>query len=141
MPDAAAPPGAEPPRRDGKPRVPRARFCTLVAEAMETIPASLRERIVNVEVVVEDAVDADTLADLGFDAERDVVFGLYQGTPAPERGTAYSALPDRISIYYLPLTDQHADEYHLRREIRRTVVHEVAHYFGLSDREIRRMGY
>ena len=50
-------------------------------------------------------------------------------------------MPDRIVIYYLPLTDLYADEYHLRREIRRTVVHEIGHYFGLSDREIRGMGY
>jgi predicted Zn-dependent protease with MMP-like domain len=134
-------PAAGPPRRDGKPRIPRERFRELVAEAMATIPQSLRSRIVNLELVVEDQPDAETLADLGLDPEQDVLFGLYHGTPISERGTAYSALPDRIAIYYLPLTDEHADEYHLRREIRRTVVHEVAHYFGLSDREIRRMGY
>ncbi len=130
-------------RGGGRPeRFPLARFREIVAEAIDSIPAKLHERIENVEVVVEEEPDAETLGEMGLDPERDTLYGLYQGTPIPVRGATYgNALPDRIVIYYLPLTDRFTDEYHLRREIRRTVVHEVAHYFGLSDREIRGMGY
>ena len=51
------------------------------------------------------------------------------------------ALPDRVVIYYFPLAEDFTDEYHLRREIRRTVVHEIGHFFGFSDRRMREMGY
>ena len=113
-----------------------------MAEAIDSIPEHLHRRIENVEVVVEDEPDEETLIDMGLDPEADTLFGLYQGTPISERGASFgNALPDRIVIYYLPLTDVFADEYHLRREIRRTVIHEIGHYFGLSDREIRGMGY
>lgn len=127
----------------GEPRrIPRARFREIVAEAIDSIPTALRRRIENVAVVVEDQPDDEALLDLGLDPHVDTLYGLYQGTPISERGATFgNALPDRIVIYYLPLTDDFADEYHLRREIRRTVVHEVGHYFGLSDREIRGMGY
>jgi predicted Zn-dependent protease with MMP-like domain len=123
-------------------RIARARFREIVAEAIESIPERLLTRIENVAVVVEDAPDEETLHDLGLDPEGDSLYGLYQGTPITERGDAFgNALPDRIVIYYLPLTEDFGDEYHLRREIRRTVVHEVGHFFGLSDSELRRMGY
>ena len=128
--------------RSEPPRFPLERFRAVVAEAIDSIPEHLHRRIENVEVVVEDEPDEETLIDMGLDPEADTLFGLYQGTPISERGASFgNALPDRIVIYYLPLTDVFADEYHLRREIRRTVIHEIGHYFGLSDREIRGMGY
>ena len=120
----------------------RARFREIVAEAIDSIPEALHRRIENVAVVVEDEPDAETLLDLGLDPAEDTLYGLYQGTPISERGASFgNALPDRIVIYYLPLTEDFGDDYHLRREIRRTVIHEVGHFFGLSDRELRGMGY
>jgi predicted Zn-dependent protease with MMP-like domain len=131
--------------KDGPPapvRIARSRFEEIVAQAIDSIPENLHRRIENVAVVIEDAPDRETLLDLGLDAKEDTLYGLYQGTPISERGAAYgNALPDRIVIYYLPLTEDFGDEYHLRREIRRTVIHEIGHYFGLSDRELRGMGY
>jgi predicted Zn-dependent protease with MMP-like domain len=120
----------------------RARFREIVAEAIDSIPEALHRRIENVAVVVEDEPDAETLRDLGLDPAEDTLYGLYQGTPLSERGASFgNALPDRVVIYYLPLTEDFGDDYHLRREIRRTVIHEVGHFFGLSDRELRGMGY
>jgi predicted Zn-dependent protease with MMP-like domain len=122
-------------------RVSRARFRELVAKAMDEIPDEIRTRVENVAIVVEDDPDDETLLDLGLDPEEDTLFGYYHGTPLEDRGSGYSALPDRIVLYYLPLTDEFGDEYHLTREIRRTLVHEIGHYFGFSDRQLEGWGY
>lgn len=108
---------------------------------MDEIPGEIRARVENVTIVVEDEPDDETLLDLGLDPEEDTLFGYYHGTPIGERDSGYSALPDRIVLYYLPLTDEFGDEYHLTREIRRTLVHEIGHYFGFSDRQLQRWGY
>lgn len=130
------------PRGEPDRRVPLAHFREIVAQAMDSIPEALQRRIENVAVVVEDEPDDETLLDLDLDPETETIYGVYQGTPISERGASFgNALPDRIVIYYLPLTDDFGDDYHLRREIRRTVIHEIGHYFGLSDRELRGMGY
>ncbi len=126
-------------RRRG--RVSRRRFRELLAEALDEIPGEIRSHVENLAVVVEEEPDEETLLDLGLDPERDTLFGLYQGVPLSERDTSYAALPDRVVLYYLPLTDEFPDESHLRCEVRRTLVHEIGHYFGFSDDEIERWGY
>jgi predicted Zn-dependent protease with MMP-like domain len=125
----------------GGQRFPLDRFRALVSEALDSLPKAIQPYLQNVAVVVEDQPDEEILVDLGLDPDLDTLFGLYTGTPVGERGSAHNALPDHIAIYYLPLTDEWADEYHLRREIRRTVVHEVGHHFGFSDKRLREMGY
>jgi predicted Zn-dependent protease with MMP-like domain len=137
------PPAAEPRAPSAPPPwIDRDSFRAIVAEAMDAIPGHLRRRIENAVVVVEDEPDRETLLDVGLDPDEDSLYGLYQGTPISERGASFgNALPDRIVIYYLPLTEDFRDAYHLRREIRRTVIHEIGHFFGLSDRELRGMGY
>jgi predicted Zn-dependent protease with MMP-like domain len=122
-------------------RVPLARFRELVAQALDSLPEEIGRLLENVAVVVEDEPDDETLLGVGLDPELDTLFGLYHGVPRDERGASHSALPDHITIYYLPLTDEYADEYHLRREIRRTLVHEIGHHFGFSDKRLREMGY
>jgi predicted Zn-dependent protease with MMP-like domain len=122
-------------------RFPLERFRELVAEALDTLPNTIQAYLANVAVVVEDEPDDEILLEMGLDPELDTLFGLYTGTPVGLRGASHSALPDHVAIYYLPLTDEYADEYHLRREIRRTVVHEVGHHFGFSDQRLRGMGY
>lgn len=128
--------------REARGPVSRERFSEIVAEEMNALPDDVHRHLVNVAIVVEDEPDRETLLDLGLDPEEDSLYGFYDGTPIDERGDSFAfALPDRIVIYYRPLTEDYGDEYHLRREIRKTVVHEVGHFFGLSDREIERMGY
>ncbi|HEY8515910.1 MAG TPA: metallopeptidase family protein [Candidatus Binatia bacterium] len=122
-------------------RVSRDRFRELVAEAMDSLPRDIAALLDNVAVVVEDEPDEETIRSVGLDPEVDTLFGLYHGVPLDERGASHCALPDHITIYYLPLTDEYADEYHLRREIRRTLVHEIGHHFGFSDKRLREMGY
>ena len=69
------------------------------------------------------------------------LFGLYEGIPLPERGDMAGELPDRITIFRLPLEDEFRDPAELEREIRITVLHELGHYFGLDEERLGDLGY
>ena len=102
-----------------------------VRAALDSLPPELARALENVAVVVEDENPEDP--DL---------FGLYHGVPLPERGSGYAgALPDKISIYRLPLEDEFDDPAELEEEIRITVLHELAHYFGFDEDRIAELGY
>ena len=102
-----------------------------VRAALDELPPELAGALENVAVVVEDEHPDDP--DL---------FGLYQGVPLPERGEGYAGrLPDRIAIYRLPLQESFPDPDELREEIRITVLHELAHYFGIDEDRLEELGY
>jgi predicted Zn-dependent protease with MMP-like domain len=101
-----------------------------VREALDEIPPELAAALENIAVVVEDEHPEDP--DL---------FGLYHGIPLPERGDMAGQLPDKISIYRIPLEESFPDPDDLREEIRITVLHELAHYFGLDEERIADLGY
>ena len=114
----------------------RARFTQLVEEALREIPASFRREMRNVAVVVEDEPSPDVLDDVEVEPG-DTLFGLYQGTPLPDRGWGDgNVLPDRISIYQGPIEEACADDEEIRDCIAETVIHEFGHYFGMSEEEI-----
>ena len=112
--------------------VSRARFEELVSEALDTIPPGLTDLIDNCVVLVEEeppAEDPDLL-------------GLYDGTPLTERDSSYSMVtPDRITLFRGPLLDMCADEAEVVREVRITVVHEIAHHFGIDDDRLHELGW
>ena len=101
-----------------------------VRAALDELPPELAGALENVAVVVEDEHPDDP--DL---------FGLYEGVPLPERGTRYTGLPDRIAIYRLPLGESFSDPDELEEEIRVTVLHELAHYFGIDEDRLEELGY
>jgi predicted Zn-dependent protease with MMP-like domain len=114
----------------------RERFQRLVEEALRTIPQRFRDEIHNVAVVVEDAPSQALLDEMGFEAG-DTLYGLYQGTPLPERTwTEGNRLPDRITIYQQPIEEDAEDTEDAIVMIGETVIHEFGHYFGLSEEEI-----
>ena len=120
----------------------RERFRELVAEALDELPEPFLSRLQNVQIVVDDEPEPALLRDMGLDPRRDVLFGLYQGVPADERGdTDNLLLPDRISVFYRPLVRAFRTPEAIRREVRKTVIHEIAHFFGMSDEEIDAEGY
>jgi predicted Zn-dependent protease with MMP-like domain len=114
----------------------RARFEQLVAEALQTIPKRFRDEMQNVVVIVEREPSAEVLAEMEIPAG-DTLYGLYQGTPLPERawGDA-NRLPDRITIYQGPIEEDAEDEEDMLAIVAETVIHEFGHYFGLSEEEI-----
>lgn len=112
------------------------------ARVLEELPGEFRERLHNVEIVVEKRPKKSQLLSLGLDPRHDTLYGLYQGTPLPDRSTFDPPiLPDVISIYAEPLTEDFPEPAELRRQIRITVLHEIAHYFGMDDDEIDKLGY
>ena len=114
----------------------RESFERLVEDALRDIPARFRRAIQNVAVVVEDEPSVELLTDLEV-APGDTLFGLYQGTPLPERGWSYgNALPDRISIYQRPIEEACPDDEAVRGCVAETIIHELGHYFGMSEEEI-----
>ncbi|HET7529734.1 MAG TPA: metallopeptidase family protein [Mycobacteriales bacterium] len=103
-------------------------FGRLVELALDSIPPELGRLMRNVAVVVEDHGDSPHL------------LGLYHGVPLTERTTSYSGfLPDRISIYRIPILRRCRDVEEVVREVRRTVIHEVAHHFGISDERLHEL--
>jgi predicted Zn-dependent protease with MMP-like domain len=105
-------------------------FDDLVNEALDSLPPEIAAGLKNVAVVVEDENPEDP--DL---------FGLYHGVPLPERGDMSGMLPDKISVYRIPLEESFSDPDDLREEIRITVLHELGHYFGLDEERIAELGY
>ncbi|MET1010227.1 MAG: metallopeptidase family protein [Gaiellaceae bacterium] len=104
-----------------------------VRAALDSLPPKLRDAMSNVEIVVEDENDEDP--DL---------FGLYLGIPLTERGVESYAgvLPDKIAIYRIPLEEEFGDDPEvLEEEIRITVVHEIAHHFGIDEDRISELGW
>ncbi len=121
--------------------ITRERFAALVLEAVESIPGEFQQHLARVEIVIEDQPDATTLRELGVDPDDETLYGLYQGLPVGEYEISSGGLPDVIVIYARPLCEDFGDEYHLRREIRKTVIHEVGHFFGFDDAELEKKGY
>jgi predicted Zn-dependent protease with MMP-like domain len=120
----------------------RVRFEELVREAIDDLPAQFAERLSNVAIVIEDEPAPELLRSLGLHPRRETLFGLYQGVPLDERGDNFAgALPDKISIYYRPLHRSFRTPRRIRREIRKTLIHEIAHHFGMYDDEIEDLGY
>jgi predicted Zn-dependent protease with MMP-like domain len=120
----------------------RGRFRALVAQVMDDLPEPFLSHLRNVEVVVEEEPAPGLLRDLGLHPKHDALFGLYEGTPIDERAeSGVLELPDKITIFYGPLIREFRGEKRLRREIRKTVIHEVGHFFGLEDDELEDEGY
>jgi predicted Zn-dependent protease with MMP-like domain len=115
----------------------RARFEQLVAEAIRLIPKRFRREMDNLAIVIEDEPSPELLRELEIEPP-DSLFGLYQGVPLPERSWDYgNALPDRITLYQRTIEQDAEDEEDTRAVIGETLIHEVGHYFGLSEDEIQ----
>src|SRR5947207_12938034 len=111
----------------------RAEFERLVVEALDGIPDEFARYLENVTMVIEDEPSAELLRSLGLDPRRDTLYGLYQGTPLPDRPYDFVGLPDRVAIFAGPLMRGHRTAPQLRRQVRQTVVHEIAHFFGFDE--------
>jgi len=113
-----------------------------VATVLDRLPRRFRDGLRNVEIVVEKRPSPELLRAEGLDPRHDTLYGLYQGIPLPER-SAFDPpmLPDKITIFSEPLLEDFPDREELRAEIRLTVLHEIAHYFGMDEDEIGELGY
>jgi predicted Zn-dependent protease with MMP-like domain len=116
-------------------RVPPEEFDVLVEKAIADLPEEFARLVQNVVIVVEEEPDPEVLAEMGFEPDEELL-GLYQGIPLTERGANHDGLPDQVSLYRQPLLRFCRSRRELIREVRDTLVHELGHYFGLSDEEM-----
>jgi len=113
---------------------PLARVEELVGQALDELPEQFAELLDNVVVMVEEEPSDADLESVGMDRETgDELFGLYQGVPLTERDTYYGSLPDRIVIFAGPIGRTFRDPRQAVDEIKKTVVHELGHYFGMDE--------
>jgi len=117
-------------------------FARLVSRALESLPGEFLERLENVQVDVEEWPTRQELLEAGLGpGDRRYLLGLYHGVPLTERGSQYVALPDRITIYQKPIEAAVGDgEADITRQVQRTVIHEIAHYYGIADERLEELG-
>ena len=114
----------------------RTQFERHVAEALASIPRRFRAAMKNIAIVVEDEPPQDLLDEMEVEPG-DTLFGLYQGTPLTERHWGHgNTLPDRILLFQGPHEREAEDDEDLIASIAETLIHEIGHYFGLSEEEI-----
>ena len=114
----------------------RSGFERLVNDALGTIPRRFRQALANLVIVIEDEPSSDLLEEMEIEPP-DTLLGLYQGTPLTERRWDHgNTLPDRILLFQRPHERDASDEDDLVVAIGETLIHEIGHYFGLSEEEI-----
>lgn len=115
------------------------KFEMLVARAVESLPEEFRERMENVDIIVADEPEPEQLEML--DTESDSLLGLYEGVPLTNRSPHYGlVMPDKITIFQKPIEEICRSENEIVSKIRSTVLHEIAHHFGISDERLRELG-
>jgi predicted Zn-dependent protease with MMP-like domain len=115
-------------------------FEQLVVQALDELPDFFKEKLQNVEVVVADWPTEAEVRSVGLKPGQ-LLFGLYQGVPLTKRTSHYGlVLPDKITIYRMPIEQVCRTREKIIRQVQRTVKHELAHHFGISDDRLRELG-
>lgn len=114
-------------------------FENIVDSAIETIPEEFRSKIDNVNIIVEDWPNENQIQNMRSRGEAGMLLGLYQGIPKTKRGRygIGGQLPDKITIFRIPLLKTSKNVTELIKNIKNTVIHEIGHHFGMSEKEIR----
>ena len=116
-----------------------AAFERLVERAVAAIPRPYSEALREVAIVIEDEPSREQLVENGLDPD-DGLYGLYEGVPRTEYAADWSATPNRITLFRLPLEDDFPDPGELEEEVRMTVLHELAHHLGIDDDRLDELG-
>lgn len=117
----------------------REQFEHIAQEAFDSLPATFRDRVENVQIVVEDYPSDDALENVK--ADRFSLLGLYQGIPLPHRGTWYgtsATVPDKITLYQKNIEAVCRDDGEIALRIREVLFHELGHYFGMNEAQVRK---
>ena len=108
----------------------RARFEELVEQALAALPEVFRQKLTNVAVIVEDYPPHET-------DNKTLLLGLFHGVPRTEKSVFFTTPPDQIFLYQRNIEAVCSTDEQIRREIRRTLLHELGHYFGMNEDELR----
>ena len=116
-------------------------FQIYVAEALATLPGAIKEMMSNVAVTVAEHPTATQKQSVGLRMGYEL-YGLYQGVPLTQRTSHYGMVtPDRITIFMYPMVYHHPTPEAIRSQVRKTVLHEIGHHFGMSEKQLRDLGY
>ena len=118
----------------------RKAFEALVQRAIHELPVEFRQKLENVAVIVEDEPSKELLERMEISSQ-DTLLGLYEGVPLTERGFEAPLYPDTIWIFHKPIEEECESEDELLDEVQITIVHEIAHFFGLDDDYLEELGY
>ena len=119
----------------------RGAFEILISDAIRDLPEEFRSKLKNVAIIVQDYPSEDLLEQVGV-PEGDTLFGLYEGVPLTQRGFFDAPLhPDRILIFQRAIEDECDSPEKIKEELRITLVHEIAHFFGMDDDYLKEIGY
>ncbi len=114
-------------------------FEKLVDDALTSLPKDFKDRLENITVIVEDKPSREVMRRMGIPAGH-VIFGLYHGVPYTRRGSFYGNIaPDVIVIYQDPIVRFSSSEEEIKQRVQNVVLHEVGHYFGLDEKELRKI--
>jgi predicted Zn-dependent protease with MMP-like domain len=116
-----------------------AAFERLVDHALAGIPSPFRESLAEVAIIIEDEPTDEQLWDNGLEPG-DTLYGLYEGVPRTEWAADWAMIPNRISLFRLPLEEDFPNPVDLEAEVRTTVVHELAHHLGIDDDRLEELG-
>ena len=114
-------------------------FEDIVQRALDGIPMPFRAALQEVAVVIGDDPSPQQRRDNELEPD-DTLYGLYEGVPRTEWGADWATVPNKITIFRLPLEDDFADPLDLEDEIRVTVIHELAHHLGIDDERLEQLG-
>ena len=120
-------------------KLTRQEFEEAVVSALKSLPKFIKEKMENVDVVVESRASREVLNEMGLRSPSELL-GLYQGVPLDRRGFYYgNVLPDKITLFQIPIESICKTKEDVREKIREVVIHEVGHYFGLDDKKLREL--
>ncbi len=117
----------------------RERFEWLVFKAVDELPDEFRERMDNIDIVVQDEPTSDQLAETGL-KRSETLLGLYEGVPLTRRSRSYGMVPpDKITIFQKSIETRCRGDTEIQREVQRVVKHEIAHHFGIGDARLHQL--
>lgn len=119
--------------------ISREQFQNLVLQALSDLPEDVRHSIQNVDVVVDDVASMNQIAGTGIENAMDLL-GLYEGIPLTERYGYDMVLPDKVTLFQKPIESICDTQEQMAEEISKTLIHEIAHHFGLDDDHLDRIG-
>ena len=122
-------------------KVTEKEFEELVEEAINTLPDKYKEKMENIIVVIEELPSAELLTEMGISSPYHLL-GLYRGIPYTKRGIWYrNVMPDKIIIFKRPIEVRCKNKEDIKESVRKVVIHEIGHYFGLGESELRNANY
>jgi len=122
-------------------KVTEKEFEELVEEAINTLPDKYKEKMENIIVVIEELPSAELLTEMGISSPYHLL-GLYRGIPYTKRGIWYrNVMPDKIIIFKRPIEVRCKNKEDIKESVRKVVIHEIGHYFGLGEAELRNANY